>query len=58
MTPRQVLWRVSHEGFEHRSGDKLVSVLRPLQLVEMRIGEAEVTSGPAPYRAQVGCFLV
>ena len=27
-----------------RSGDRLVSVLRPLQLVEMRIGESEVSA--------------
>ena len=32
--------------FEFRSGDKLVSVLRPLQLVEMRIGESEVRVDP------------
>ena len=42
----QVLWLNSYNGvrieFDFRSGDKLVSVLRPLQLVEMRIGESEV----------------
>ena len=27
-----------------RTGDRLVSVLRPLQLVEMRIGESEVSA--------------
>ena len=32
--------------FDFRSGDKLVSVLRPLQLVEMRIGESEVRVAP------------